>query len=313
MCCCVIYGGEMKHRSLLAWIAIVAIVMLSIFVGVYMKSYNQSGKISEGVYGIKDLEYLNPISSSTPDYFLEKNQGTLFAFYNDEFTIDSSSSALDAATPLQSFSDVTDEEISLRNTLNLMNDVNEGLNLSKYTKKRAFRIFSKSVDTGYTIYLLDNEVWLSHIYPNSKLQYVDYLFSLQLDELQNQTAAEILSILKAADFPIKESIIINEQNDPSHLLGTANAYISKAQWTDSRGVKPNRCHVTVEVFRTWSDCAQWKDSLEKLYSFMSSDGYYFFSEGSALISVQNGITQKQAAIYGEALQAIKQGDLPKHD
>jgi hypothetical protein len=182
--------------------------------------------------------------------------------------------------------------------------VNEGIDLSKFTKTRMFRIFSKNVDTGYTIYRLDDEIWLSYMAPNSKLKFAEYLFSLQVDKLQNQSASGILNWLVAKNYPISETIIIDGENDKDGLL-IPGGYISKAEWIDTRGVKAERCHVSVEVFQTRANCEQRKDYLEKFYSFMSSDGYNYFSEGSVLIAVQKGLTDKQAAIYGEALKAIK--------
>lgn len=132
------------------------------------------------------------------------------------------------------------------------------------------------------------------------------------DQLQNQSAAEIMNILMAADFPIKEPVVVNVQSDPNHLMGTPGGYISKAEWIDTRGAASIRSTVTVEVFQNSKECRQRQDALEKLYAYVSSDGYYYFSEGKVLIAVQKGITKTQASIYGEALEAIKNGEMPKN-
>lgn len=303
----------MKRRSLLAWLAIGLVVLLSLFGAIYLNSDRDSGVVPEGTFGIKGVEYLTPISSSTKDYFLEQYQGTLYAFYSDAFYIDYYSSALDSSFQGQSFSDVTYKETPLGNKLNLTGGLTESLDLSAFTEKRAFRIFAKELDTGYAIYLLDDEIWLAYSNPCSKSKFAEYVFSLEEDQLQNQSAAEILSILIAADFPIKEPVVVNEQSDPNHLMGTPGGYICKAEWIDARGVASIRSSVIIEVFRSSKDCQNRKDSLEKLYAYISSDGYYYFSEGKVLIAVQKGITKTQASIYGEALEAIKNGEMPKNN
>jgi hypothetical protein len=312
MCCRIVYGGGMiLRKSNLAWLVIVLIIVLYVLGGKYLEQRDDSRGIPEGTYGISGIEYLTGLSSSSPDYFLEKNRGITFTFNNDEFYVWSEGAA-EPSIQSESFSDVTYAGIPLGATINLLDGENVGLNLSKYKEKKAFKVLSINHDTGYTIYRLDDEIWLSYRNPNSNFIYVDYLLSLQVDELQNQSAAEILNILLAADFPIKEPIVIKEDNDPSGLLGTEHGYISKAEWIDTRGAKSLRSTVTLEIFRTKEDCEERKTTLENLYAYISSDGYNYYSEGSVLIAVQKGITDIQAAIYGEALKSIRKGEMPKH-
>jgi hypothetical protein len=297
-------------KSYIAWMAIALIIVLCVLGGKYLESRDDDRGIPEGTYGISGIKYLTGIRSSTPDYFLEKNQGITFTFNNDEFYVWPEGAA-EPSIQSTSFSDVTYAGIPLGTTINLLDGDNAGLNLSKYKEKKAFQVLSKNQDTGYVIYRLDDETWLSYRNPKSNFIYVDYIFSLQVDELQNQSAAEILNILLAADFPIKEPIIIVEGNDPSGLLGTEHGYISKAEWIDTRGAKSLRSTVTLETFRTKKDCEERKATLENLYAYISSDGYNYYSEGNVLIAVQKGITDVQAALYGDALKSIKKGEMPK--
>lgn len=311
MCCRIVYGGGvMMKKSHIAWVAVALIVVLFVLGGNYLESRDDNKDIPEGTYGISGIGYLTGLNSSTPDYFLEKNKGITFTFYDDEFYV-SSEGAAEPSIRSESFSKVAYAGIPLGTTIDLLDGAKVGLDFSKYKEKKAFQILSKNQDTGYTVYRFDDETWLSYRNPKSNFKYVDFLFSLEVDELQNQSAAEILSILLAADFPIKEPIIVNEENDPSGLFGTEHGYVSKAEWIDTRGAKSLRSTVTLEIFRTKEDCEERKTMLENLYAYISSDGYNYYAEGSILIAVQKGITDQQAAIYGEALKSIRKGEMPK--
>jgi hypothetical protein len=299
--------GIMNHKSLVAWIAIVAIVVIALTAGKFWSSSEANNDVPIGTYVINDVEYLAPFSSETKASFLKNNLGSVFEFYDDQFFYTTTD-----AIEWKSFVDVIYKETPLGKVLELTNGVNESINLSEFAQMKAYRIFSKNIDTGYTMYHLDEEVWLAYMNPGSELQDTEYLFSLQRDELQNQSASEILSILTAKNYPITEVTSIYEENDPGGFVNTANGYIGKVGWIDSRGIEPERCHVSLEVYNDSKDCELRKNSMQKLYSYISSDGYYFFSEGRVLVVVQNGITQNQAAVYGEALQAIKRGQLSEY-
>lgn len=307
----------MKKR-LAMWVALAAMVVLASTATILLNIDEDNQTLPTGTYVVKGVEYLTPISSSTRDYYLQINLGTTFtfteeAFYADEFYVDATTGEIDLSVSGQIYSEVTYREIQLGNVLDMTNGVSEGIDLSKFAKKKAFRIFSKNIDTGYAFYLLDDEIWISYLNPNSKPQFADYVFSLQIDKLQNRTAAGILNILRAANFPIEEPIVIDDEGNPNGLLGTVNGYISKAEWTDSRGVKSTRSNVSIEVFENPTDCEKRRETLENLYALISSDGYVYFTKGNVLVSVEKGITDRQATLYGEALIAISQGELPSYD
>lgn len=138
-----------------------------------------------GAYTVQGIEYLTPVSSSTMEYFLEKNKGAVFDFSEDEFDI-LASGHRSASISSRSFSDVSYEEVSLGKALSLTDVDSKDIDLSGFKSRKAFLVFSNDADTGYTIYLLDKEVWISHINTNGNNLMTEYLLKLESDKQKTQ-------------------------------------------------------------------------------------------------------------------------------
>lgn len=138
-----------------------------------------------GAYTVQGIEYLTPVSSSTMEYFLEKNKGAVFDFSKNEFDIQGAGHR-SASIASCSFPDVSYEEVSLGKALSLTDVGTKEVDLSRFKSRKAFLVFSDDADTGYTIYLLDKEVWISHIAPAGKNLMTDYLLKLEKRHHESQ-------------------------------------------------------------------------------------------------------------------------------
>jgi len=130
--------------------------------------------VPTGTFGIDSLKYLSPTSALTEDDFLKKNKGVTFVVGTDEFTVDTKN-ASDSSIKGQCFTDVSYEAVGLGNTLSLTDEETKGIDLSKFDTKKAFLVFSKNTDTGYTLYVLDDKVWISYLDLDNKNLWTDYL------------------------------------------------------------------------------------------------------------------------------------------
>jgi len=132
-----------------------------------------------GVYEIMDLIFLAPISSSFPDYYLKQHKGTIYEISKNDFTLDLSQSSIQVSARRISVKNPIYEKVTLENKFHAFGEGDEFgvIDLSSYDRKEAYKVLdSAGADTGYRIFLLDNEVWIGHCYirgtpPEASLEY----------------------------------------------------------------------------------------------------------------------------------------------
>ena len=160
----------MNNKKPKFWVLIMVIVAV-IGVGIGLKLYpvKKSGK---GTYSIV---YLNPVFSVTGEAFANARHQNVYQFEEDMFKITSK---------------IEGENISIINPIyeeervgNHINVVGGTLDVSKYSHKRCFHVLTpEGIDTGYVIYEMDDEVWISRWgwYGESKnVRWCDYILRIQ--------------------------------------------------------------------------------------------------------------------------------------
>ena len=126
------------------------------------------------------------------------------------------------------------------------------------------------------------------------------------------TADQVIAKFKAAKLPVGSVLVFTAANDPNHLLGRPNGYVSKDSWTDTR-VSPDQAKDTtpgsvdlggsVEVFAT---AAQAQARETYIQGILKADPMlgteYDYVVGDALIRVSQVLTPAQAQAYDAAAQ-----------
>jgi hypothetical protein len=124
-----------------------------------------------------------------------------------------------------------------------------------------------------------------------------------------QTADQVVGTLTAKVPSAKLGEVYTADNDPNHLLGRPNGYISKATFTDSRVassplITPGSVDAggSVEVFAD-ADSAQRRQQyiqgLQKASPLLGTE--YEYLSGATLVRVSGKLTPTQAAGYQAAL------------
>ncbi len=130
-----------------------------------------------GKYKIRDLVYHSLLSSATPDYYLKQHKGTTYEITNKAFIVDPTRSP--EKSDITSIEDPIYEKIAQGNKIHALGEtIDFGvIDLSSYDRIEAYKVAdSAGADTGYRIFLLDNEVWIGHCYirgtpPEASLEY----------------------------------------------------------------------------------------------------------------------------------------------
>jgi hypothetical protein len=135
-----------------------------------------------------------------------------------------------------------------------------------------------------------------------------------LQETSRQETAEQVIARLAPKIPTARlSIVYNAQTDPNELLGTPNAYLSKAAFTDTR-IDPAQANDTetgsielggsVEVFKDEADARARKQYLDQTIAGLPIDASeYSHLRGPVLLRLSRRLTPEQAAEYEAALDA----------
>lgn len=127
------------------------------------------------------------------------------------------------------------------------------------------------------------------------------------------TADAIIAKLKSAKLPIGSVLVFTAANDPNHLLGRPNGYVSKDSWTDTRVSADQAKDTTpgsvdlggaVEVFATTSDAQARETYIQGILKADPMLGTeYDFVVGDALIRVSEVLTPAQAQAYEAAAKS----------
>jgi hypothetical protein len=133
-------------------------------------------------------------------------------------------------------------------------------------------------------------------------------------ESETQETAEQVCARLAARIPTARlSVVYNAQTDPNGLLGTPNAYVSKAAFTDTR-IDPAQANDTeigsielggsVEVFRNEADARARKQYIDETLADLPIEvSEYSYVHGAELLRLSRRLTPEQAAEYEAALDA----------
>jgi hypothetical protein len=141
---------------------------------------NAKAELKYEIYQIEKVKYLPAFSSSTPEYFLEKNLGVLFTVNDKNFSADTANATAPSVHKAD-YENVLYIEENLHNAILTMGDSISRIDLSSYDEKTCFKVMSNSKDTGFRIYYLDNEIWIAHFswYGSKKnAWWADYIFSV---------------------------------------------------------------------------------------------------------------------------------------
>ena len=128
-----------------------------------------------------------------------------------------------------------------------------------------------------------------------------------------ETAEQVIARLATRIPTARLSVVYNAQTDPNELLGTPNAYVSKAAFTDTR-IDPAQADDTetgsielggsVEVFIDEADARARKEYLDQAIADLPIDvSEYSYLRGPVLLRLSRRLTPEQAAEYEAALGA----------
>jgi len=141
---------------------------------------NTKTELKYGIYQVKNVKYLPAFSSSSLEYFLEKNLGVLFTINEKSFSVDTANATAPSVHKAD-FENVIYVKENLHNTILTMGEGISNIDLSSYNEKICYKVMSNSEDTGFRIYCLDNEIWIAHFswYGRKKnAWWADYIFSV---------------------------------------------------------------------------------------------------------------------------------------
>jgi hypothetical protein len=127
------------------------------------------------------------------------------------------------------------------------------------------------------------------------------------------TAEQVIARLATRIPTARLSVVYTAQTDPNELLGTPNAYVSKAAFTDTR-IDPAQADDTetgsielggsVEVFIDEADALARKQYLDQTLAELPIDvSEYSYLRGPVLLRLSRRLTPDQAAEYKAALDA----------
>ena len=124
------------------------------------------------------------------------------------------------------------------------------------------------------------------------------------------TADAVIAKFKSAKLPLGTVLVVTAANDPNHLLGRPNGYVSKDSWTDTRVSADQATDTTagsvdlggsVEVFASAADAQARETYIQGILKADPMFGTeYDFIVGDALIRVSQVLTPAQVQAYAAA-------------
>lgn len=131
---------------------------------------------------------------------------------------------------------------------------------------------------------------------------------------KSYSADSILSELEKR-FPIVNSIVYDENNDPNELLGKEHQYIGKVNWCDARLEQlPNgncqiMCGGSIEVFSSSEDANNRIGRLnETIRERPEFEEYSYLENEIYLLRISNSFTSDEAEEYHQAFKEILNGN-----
>lgn len=126
------------------------------------------------------------------------------------------------------------------------------------------------------------------------------------------TADQIIAKFKAAKLPIGTTLTYTAADDPNHLLGRPNGYLSKTSWTDTR-INADQANDnssgsvdlggSVEMYATAALATARKTYIQSALAAAPMLGTeYDYVVGTALVRVSSVLTPTQAQAYQAAAE-----------
>ena len=148
------------------------------------KTQKSATPLEYKTYDIDGVKFLPSFSSSSPDYFLEQNIGTLFIVGMKTFDADISN-AVAPSVKEAAFKHVGYIQEALDGSISAMGKDVGSIDISAYHETTSYKVMVNAEDTGFRIYYLDKDVWIGHFswYGEKKdVWWADYIFSVKLHD-----------------------------------------------------------------------------------------------------------------------------------
>lgn len=120
------------------------------------------------------------------------------------------------------------------------------------------------------------------------------------------TSEAVLTAFKAANLPIDNVVVYNEETDTNKLLGRPNQYVGKINFGDTR-VKPKggeKSPNSIEVFAKDEDLQSRKQYTENISKSASIFAQYIYAHKNVLVRLTHDLLPKDAAQYENVLKAL---------
>lgn len=131
----------------------------------------------------------------------------------------------------------------------------------------------------------------------------------ETDASGDPTSWKLLSDLKKKNGNLQHIAVYNEETDPNEIMGTEGAYITKADFSDSRVTRTEEglAGGTIETFLTEEDCRARAENLESQKD--PSMGalqlkQYIYQHGKILFRVSMDLPEAQAEEYDKQLEEL---------
>ena len=120
------------------------------------------------------------------------------------------------------------------------------------------------------------------------------------------TSESVLNAFKAANLPVDNVVVYNEETDTNKLLGRPNQYVGKINFGDAR-VKPRggeKRPNSIEVFAKDEDLQTRKQYTENISKSASIFAQYIYAHKNVLLRLTHDLLPKDAAQYENVLKAL---------
>lgn len=130
---------------------------------------------------------------------------------------------------------------------------------------------------------------------------------------KEKSAAQIVSELQEAGYPIDEVEEYTENNDPDDLLGRPGQYIQKIIFSDMRfdqSVSDSQIGGSIEIFKNSSDCKKRADYISDNIDSSPIAAEYSYQFDSVLLHLSKELPPEEAEAYSVAVKGITKDKSP---
>lgn len=137
----------------------------------------------------------------------------------------------------------------------------------------------------------------------------------QKQDIKKMEAEQIVLAFQAAGLPVAHIQVCTAENDPNHLMGRPNQYISKANFADTRieqfDVEANPTGGCIEIFENNADAKARYDYVEAVSGSASVFSMYLYLYENVLLRIDGQLTPEQAKEYNAVFEQMQKGEFPK--